>query len=83
MSMSNGSFRRVMFVVNSLYTKKGGHCSFYCRFLIKSRFLYNFGTKNRVVFDTTDENGEVEKMGKLKYKVGWQSIPYHIAYVLP
>ena len=40
-------------MVNSLYFKKGGQCSFYCRFPIKSRFLLNLNNKKQVVFDTT------------------------------
>src|SRR5699024_3565436 len=33
--------------------EKGGQCSFYCGFPLKSRFLLYFGTKKQVVFDTT------------------------------
>ena len=51
--MSIVSMLIMVFVVNSLYFKKGGQCSFYCRFPIKSRFIFNLDTKNRVVFDTT------------------------------
>ena len=52
----------MVFVVNSLYFKKGGQCSFYCRFPIKSRFIFNLDTKNRVVFDTTDMTDEAQDM---------------------
>ena len=51
----------MVFVVNSLYFKKGRSCSFYCRFPIKSRFIFNLDTKNRVVFDTTKEIREDKK----------------------
>jgi len=51
--MSIGSFRRVLVWRLTLYYKKGGQCSFYCRFPLKSRFLSYFETKKQVVFDTT------------------------------
>ena len=59
-------------MVNSLYIKKGGQCSFYCRFPLKSRFLLDLDTKNRVAFDTTVwrlENREMkEDMKKAQEK---------------
>ena len=60
--MSIVSMLIMVFVVNSLYFKKGGQCSFYCRFPIKSRFIFNLDTKNRVVFDTTQNSMEDSKM---------------------
>ena len=60
--MSIVSMLIMVFVVNSLYFKKGGQCSFYCRFPIKSRFIFNLDTKNRVVFDTTDMTDEAQDM---------------------
>ncbi|MFR3038791.1 MAG: hypothetical protein ACLTLY_08550 [Agathobacter rectalis] len=33
--------------------EKGGQCSFYSKFPLKSRFLLDFATKKQVVFDTT------------------------------
>ena len=38
--------------------EKGGQCSFYCRFPLKSRFLLYFETKKQVVFDTTEKEPE-------------------------
>ena len=42
--------------------EKGGQCSFYCRFPLKSRFLKDLDTKKQVVFDTTAFQNEDEKM---------------------
>lgn len=62
MSMSIGSFRRMFVWRQTLYYKKGGQCSFYCRLLLKSRFLLDLSYKKRVVFDTTTDCWEVQEM---------------------
>lgn len=50
MSMSSGSFRCIGILVEDIIQEKGGQCSFYFRFPLKSRFLLYFGTKKQVVF---------------------------------
>ena len=58
MFMSIDSFR-VRFVFGDRhYTRKGGQCSFYCRFPLKTRFMKDLDTKNKVVFDTTTRYAE-------------------------
>ena len=59
MSMSIGSFLYNGCLVTDIIHEKGGQCSFYCRFPLKSRFLLYFETKKQVVFDTTSEFMEV------------------------
>ena len=44
--------------------EKGGQCSFYSKFPLKSRFLLDFATKKQVVFDTTPFSMEVKHMAK-------------------
>ena len=41
-------------LVDDIIHEKGGQCSFYCRFPLKSRFLKDLDIKKQVVFDTTD-----------------------------
>ena len=45
--------------------EKGGQCSFYCRFPLKSRFLKDLDTKKQVVFDTTYYYQEVGIMKEI------------------
>ena len=54
MSMSIGSFLNNGCLVDDIIPEKGGQCSFYCRFLLKSRFLKDLDIKTQVVFDTTE-----------------------------
>ena len=49
--------------------EKGGQCSFYCRFPLKSRFLKDLDTKKQVVFDTTSffmEENQMKEIYKSK-----------------
>ena len=62
MSMSIGSFLYNGCLVTDIIHEKGGQCSFYCRFPLKSRFLKDLDTKKQVVFDTTSNNEEETKM---------------------
>ena len=58
--MSIGSFRCIGILVEDIIPEKGGQCSFYFRFPLKSRFLKHLDNKKQVVFDTTDKKEQVK-----------------------
>ena len=68
--------------------EKGGQCSFYCRFPLKSRFLKDLDTKKQVVFDTTEilleDNGMNEGLMKYHKKITpTQNIYYGMRLLFP
>ena len=64
-------------LVDDIIHEKGGQCSFYSKFPLKSRFLLDFATKKQVVFDTTNHQTEVmemilaDKITEERKKNGW------------
>ena len=61
-------------LVDDIIHEKGGQCSFYFRFPLKSRFLLKFSNKKWVVFDTTEEFRKVNKIKSIEFSKRMRSV---------